>query len=74
MAFYESTYFFAFSVTQEPTLLGHAGRCTADVRPFRPDAEDAALQAMLARLSREETPDIENVGALFADRIVVRCV
>ncbi len=74
VAFYESTYFFAFSITQEPNLFGNDGSCTADVLSFDPDAEDAALQAMLAELSREEIPDIRNVGALFADRIVVRCV
>ena len=73
VAFYESTYFFAFSATKNPILLGDAGHCTAGVLPFDPDPQDTALQAMLSRLSREETPGIENVGALFADRIVVRC-
>ena len=42
--------------------------------PFNPDIELAALQTTLFELSREETPDIENVGALFADRIVMTCV
>lgn len=74
VAFYESTYFYAFTVTNKPQLLGDSGTCAAKVIPFDPDAQDTALQAALAKLSREETPENEKVGALFADRIAVRCV
>ena len=73
VAFYESTYFFAFSATKAPIVLGDAGRCDAGILPFDPDPQDVELQAMLSSLSREETPAIENVGALFADRIIMRC-
>lgn len=73
VAFYESTYFFAFSATKDPIVLGNTGRCAVDVLPFDPDPQDTALQTMLSSLSREETPAIENVGALFADRILMRC-
>lgn len=72
VAFYESTYFFAFKVTNTPRLEG-AGGCAADVIPFSPDPNDASLLLKLAQLSREETPDTENVGLLFADRIALRC-
>lgn len=73
VAFYESTYFFAFSVTNPPRLLGSPSPCTAHVVPFDPDGQSEALQATLVGLGREETPSIANVGALFADRIVVAC-
>lgn len=74
VAFYESTYFYAFAVTNTPQLLGHAMSCETEVIPFDPDAQDVALQAALTKLSREETPDIDQVGARFADRISIRCV
>nr|WP_239480009.1 DUF1007 family protein [Actibacterium sp. 188UL27-1] len=73
VAFYESTYFFAFKVANLPQLIGDIDNCTAQVIPFDPDAKDTALQAVLAKLSREETPSNQNVGALFADRIMVQC-
>jgi len=72
VAFYESTYFFSFSVTQPPKILD-AEACTAKITPFKPDPQNTALQATLAKLSREETSDIAQVGALFADRIEVTC-
>lgn len=72
--FYESTYFFAFSVTQAPRLLGDIGSCSADVIPFVANAADTKLQLMLAKLGREDTPAVERVGAYFADRIVLKCV
>ncbi len=73
VGFYEATYFYAFSVTRPPKLLGMDWRCWAYVDPFDPDTQLAELQATLLSLHHEETPDIKDVGALFADRIVVRC-
>lgn len=73
IAFYESTYFFAFSITQEPRLLGGADACAADVIQFDPTAKTTALKKLLAMLSREETPADENVGAYFADKIALTC-
>jgi len=73
VAFYESTYFFAFKITDAPQILGSAPECRAMVTPFEPDSQDRELQATLAMLSREETPADTQVGALFADRITVEC-
>ena len=73
VAFYEATYFYAFAVTDTPQLEGDALGCAATVIPFDPDTQDTALQAALAKLSREETPDAEEIGAFFADRIVLQC-
>ncbi|WP_421700998.1 DUF1007 family protein [Aliiroseovarius sp.] len=72
-AFYESTYFFDFTLTNAPRLLGAAPGCAARVTPFDPSAQEAELLQVLARLGREETPETENVGAFFADRITLQC-
>jgi len=73
VAFYESTYFFAFTITYPPKVLGAAAACATEVIPFNPDIEATALQTTLFALSREETPTDNNVGALFADRIRLQC-
>lgn len=72
-AFFERTYFFDFTVTNTPEIRGLATGCAAEIIPFDPTAQDKALLDVLAKLSREETSDIENVGGFFADRIVVKC-
>jgi len=73
VAFYESTFFFAFAVTHQPELVGAGSRCNEEVLKYDPTTQDQQMQAALSRLSREETPGIANVGALFADRIIVTC-
>ncbi|QQA44258.1 DUF1007 family protein [Pelagovum pacificum] len=72
VAFYESTYFFAFSITMPPRMLGNAPDCRAEVAAFDPDAH-SDLQDTLSTLGREETPTIPNVGKLFADRVLLTC-
>ncbi|MEO0372883.1 MAG: DUF1007 family protein, partial [Pseudomonadota bacterium] len=72
LAFYEATYFFAFKITDAPQLLGNTP-CAARVIPFAADPNDSTLLAKLASLSREEVPENENVGQLFADRIALKC-
>ena len=74
VAFYESTYFYAFAITKRSELLGSADQCNADVLKYDPSEQDEHLQATLARLGREETPSMANVGSLFADRIALKCV
>ncbi|MEM7524559.1 MAG: DUF1007 family protein [Pseudomonadota bacterium] len=79
VAVYEKTYFYALAVTDTPRILGNGdgdsggAGCAAEVDRFDPDRDLSALQVSLFALSREETPDIEDVGALFADRIVLTC-
>ena len=73
VAFYESTYFFAFSISQTPKLIGAFGACDAQVVYFEANTQDTALQNALRKLSREETPAIANVGSLFADRVTISC-
>ena len=69
LAFYGSSYFFGFSVTQLPHLHNAPVQFGVEVVPFMPDAQGAALQVALTKLSREQTPDIKKVGALCADQI-----
>ncbi|MEM0923886.1 MAG: DUF1007 family protein [Pseudomonadota bacterium] len=73
VGFYEATYFYDFSATTEPQVFGGTPDCRAETILFNPDTQLVALQSTLSDLSREETPAIENVGALFADRIVLKC-
>jgi ABC-type uncharacterized transport system substrate-binding protein len=73
VAFYESTYFYAFAITEQPLLIGSGSRCNEEVLKYDLTAQDQQMQATLSRLSREETPAMADVGALFADRIVMIC-
>ncbi len=72
VAFFEATYFFAFKITNLPTFIG-SETCAHFVVPYEPGAQTQDMQQSLAQLGREETPEISNVGELFADRIVVTC-
>jgi len=73
VAFYEATYYYAFKVTNEPKISQITDSCRAIVIPFDPNAQHDALQLVLAKLGREETPENDQIGALFADRIAVQC-
>ncbi len=73
VAVYEDTYFYALALTDAPDPASLAEGCTARVIPFEPDAQLAALQVSLFDIGRDATPEIEGVGALFADRMVVTC-
>ena len=71
--FYEATYFYAHTVTQPSVVRGESNACATRVIPFDADEQASAMQAQLQRLAREEEPTNSNVGALFADRIVLQC-
>jgi len=70
---YDPTYFFAYFVTEPATLHDAPDGCRAKVDPFEPSTDLIGLQQTLAELSREETPEQEDVGALFADRVTLTC-
>jgi ABC-type uncharacterized transport system substrate-binding protein len=70
---YDPTYFYAYTVVAAPAPGELPAGCVADLLPFVPDAATAELQAELAALSREEVPEQEGVGRLFADEVVLRC-
>lgn len=73
VSFFESTYFYAFAITEQPKIVGSGSRCSEQVLKYDPTSQDRKLQATLSRLSREETPAMADVGALFADRIILTC-
>jgi len=69
---YDPTYFYAYDVV---ALTGDTkDGCTAVISPFEPEKADEALLLQLAALSREETPEQEDVGRLFADEVWLTCV
>jgi len=71
---YDPTYYFAYFATHEPRIEGQAPEtCRARIELFEPDSSLAALQSSLSLLETDETPEQEDVGALFADRIVMLC-
>jgi ABC-type uncharacterized transport system substrate-binding protein len=73
VAFYEPTYYYAFSITAAPETMPETGACQITLNPFEASDQLSSLQLTLAALGREETPEIDDVGALFADRIVLEC-
>lgn len=71
--FYEASFFYAFSATQQPQIIGAKNICSSQVIPYDPNEETQFLETTLSELGREETPEINNIGALFADRITLKC-
>ncbi|MEM8591386.1 MAG: DUF1007 family protein [Pseudomonadota bacterium] len=73
VGFYESTYFFAFAVTDIPRLIGAGTACEAATLPFDLDAQGDELVAALEKLALDDGAVFEGIGALVADRIELRC-
>lgn len=70
---YDPTYYYAYSVPGEGSILGNASGCQVWVeRPDR-DTQLAKLQQELSALSREESPNDLNVGAKFAEDTILQC-
>lgn len=72
LSVYDPTYFTAYTVTEAPRLDGGAG-CAAEVAPFEPTSQLATLQRRLIEIPTDGDPEDPQVGALFADRILLRC-
>lgn len=68
---YDPNYYYAYTVVGLEDLT--TDTCQTDLNAFEPDQATAELQAKLALLSREETPEQENVGRLFADQVRLTC-
>lgn len=71
---YDPVFYYAYTILsdgQPPQPLPSI--CAAKVIPFEPDAAAAALQSQLAALSKEETPEQDNVGRLFSDEVSLTC-
>lgn len=67
---YDPSYYYAYSIVA--TDAGGGG-CGARLVPFKADEATEELQRQLAKLSREDVPEQENVGRLFADEVWVSC-
>lgn len=70
---YDPTYFVAYDVVGEPALVNAPEGCVAAVAAPERTERLASLEASLAELPPDATPEQEGVGALFADRIELRC-
>ena len=73
IGFYERTYFFDFSITSPPEIIGDTGNCSASVIPFEINSQSTEILRDLSYLSREETPEDTQIGSKLADRILLIC-
>ena len=69
---FDPAYYSAYGITADPVVIG-MDDCTATVFRFVPEGAIGALQADLSALGRDETPEMPNIGELFADRIDLSC-
>jgi ABC-type uncharacterized transport system substrate-binding protein len=71
---YDPVYYYSYTILSDGLLQQPLpSTCDTEDIPFQPDAAAAALQAQLAALSQEETPEQENVGRLFSDEVHLIC-
>ncbi len=70
---YDPSYFTEVSVKNAPQIIGRKNLCRVKFHKSTPDENSQKLQASLAQLSREETPEMEDIGALFADKTRLIC-
>ncbi len=70
---YDPTYFTEVILKEAPKIIGQKKQCRVAFDKAASDEDSQKIQSYLAQLSREETPDIENVGALFADQTRLVC-
>jgi len=72
---YDPTFYYAYELDGPAGIVAPEGHgCASEYRPVdptRPELE--ALRLELAALGREETPEQQDVGALFADDLVLTC-
>ena len=72
---YDPAFYYAYEVTDPPRVIGPEGHgCDAVHKPY--DANDPALRALqveLSALGTDETPEQQDVGALFADELRLSC-
>jgi len=72
---YDPSYYTAYSVTAQPTLIGANPECLGQI--FAPDRDvaDAKLQAMLDEYTGQDAVEMEfpAVGAAYADEVRVIC-
>lgn len=70
---YDPFFYYAYTILPASGVSDLPDGCLADLVPFEPDAAASALQEQLAALSREDTPEQQNVGRLFSDEVILTC-
>lgn len=70
---YDPIYYYAYSIPNEGRIFGNAPDCHVRVNRFTADQYSAKLQTELSALSREDMPENPNIGAKFAEEIVLQC-
>jgi ABC-type uncharacterized transport system substrate-binding protein len=70
---FDPAYYYAYSVSTDAGDQTTETPCEVIVIPFKPDKTEAETLWTLSRLSREETPSDPNIGARFADEILLTC-
>lgn len=70
---YDPNYYYAYAVAEIINPEPLPGNCQTVLQKFEPDAATSDLLIALGSLSREETPEQQNVGRLFSDKVAVSC-
>lgn len=71
---FDPTYFTEVAVVAPPVVQGGAeGACAVRFEKFQIDQAASEAKSMLSQLSREETPEDQSVGAMFADTAILVC-
>lgn len=72
---YDPTFYYAYEISAAPKIVGPDGHgCAVTHKPY--DADDPQIQALqveLSKLGRDETPEQQDVGAIFADELRLSC-
>ncbi|MEO1610653.1 MAG: DUF1007 family protein [Pseudomonadota bacterium] len=70
---YDPTYFTAITIGFPPVIVGGETDCAVSVIKPSETEQTRSNQLLLSQLSREETPQIEDVGAIFAETTRLIC-
>lgn len=70
---YDPGFYYAYTILAEAGGANLPDDCKIGVVPFEPDASESELQEKLAALSREDTPEQQNIGRLFSDEVRLTC-
>ena len=70
---YDPTYFTAITIDLPPRILGDGPKCSISVSQPSEMEQTRSRKMLLSQLSREETPGIQNVGAIFAETTRLTC-
>lgn len=70
---YDPTYFTAVTIDLPPTVIGKGANCSVSVAKPADTVQTRTSQRLLSQLSREQTPEVADVGVLFAETTRLTC-